>query len=118
MIVTAIPAVQVSAEGSIYFSETVSAAEHALADIPEPSELPSEADRDPLYLAPSAGWAYEYDILNNIERDLIAAIREGKKSIDVSKYNIDANVINLNVVQYFSPYLSNGINVTSWYTYR
>lgn len=115
MIVTAIPAVQASAEGSIYFSETVSAAEHALADIPEPSELPSEADRDPLYLAPSAGWAYEYDILNNIERDLIAAIREGKKSIDVSKYNIDANVINLNVVQYFSPYLSNGINVTSWY---
>ncbi|MBQ6430614.1 MAG: S-layer homology domain-containing protein [Oscillospiraceae bacterium] len=63
----------------------------------------------------AADWANEIIILDQIEADLITAIRAGKSSLDLQSYRLNRKTIELNEIKYYSPYVSNGIDVNGWW---
>ncbi len=93
--------------------------EDAYEEIPSPVEIPAPVGvplvpKDEKYLA-SYDYNTEYAVLSTIENDLVAAMKPGKFTVDISKYNIDPNRINLYNVQNYSPYIANGIEITPYY---
>lgn len=62
----------------------------------------------------AADWANEIKLLNMVEKDLIAAIRDGNTSLSLTGYHLNKNDVDLNELQNYSPYISNGISITCW----
>ena len=93
MLVTVIPTAQAvvdeSIEESIVEAQPCLAFENAYEPLPEPIELPyGPPEEDRTYLAPTDDWTYEAGILASVEKDVVAAIRAGQSTVDVSGYRI------------------------------
>ena len=63
-------------------------------------------------------WANEITLLDQVEADLVAAIREGKTNVSMAGYGLTKDDIGLlSELKYYSPYLCEGIDFTCWYTF-
>ncbi|MBQ3357165.1 MAG: S-layer homology domain-containing protein [Oscillospiraceae bacterium] len=60
---------------------------------------------------PAEDWANEIAVFDQIEAELVAAMRERKSSIDLSSYHIHHDEIQLERLNDYSPYISGGISV-------
>lgn len=117
---TAVTAYNVESEG-IVATETDEAAQYqniegAYRPLPEPVAIDGESQipKEEHYLA-SYDSETEKVVLQLIENLIVSAMKPGKFKIDISKYKIDPERINLYTVMYYSPYIANGINITPYY---
>lgn len=116
LLFSAVTAVHASSAEQSSFYDVISSCDNALEQIPEPYALQGSApEKEKLYLSPSDDWQYEADMFRILEEKIIAAVKKGEQSIDISEYNIYPDRINLNALTYFSPYISNGIDISCWY---
>lgn len=56
-------------------------------------------------------WANEIEILNQIETELVAAIRAGETSINISEYHLHHDEFRLERLGDYSPFISRGIDI-------
>ena len=67
--------------------------------------------------ASAEDWGNEIEIFNQIEAELVAAIREGRTTLSLAEYHLNKSEIDLNEIKYYSPYISNGISTKCWLNY-
>jgi len=65
---------------------------------------------------PAADWANEIAIFDQIEAELVAAMRERKSSVSILDHRLYHEDIQLELLNDYSPYISNGIDIDCQWT--